>query len=200
MANILQVAYYRGPLVTRARMLESRGHHVTSVLGNDEAFRLDAAVIAAADSIVIGFSAPYPIRAAMIHWFKELHPNIPVVALQFHSAESFPEADGGTVSTTLRFGWRRSRIPSKNQAKRLSAPLLGAAKVSKRSAVNLYAFVGAALTITGRSQKPPWIRLASGSTAPGASFGSDRKMLQSREENQKKAWQSSRHPPNNQSQ
>ena len=98
MANILQVAYYRGPLVTRARMLESRGHHVTSVLGNDEAFRLDAAVIAAADSIVIGFSAPHPVRAAMIHWFKELHPNIPVVALQFHSAESFPEADGGTVS------------------------------------------------------------------------------------------------------
>ena len=34
-ANILHVAYYRGPLVTRARMLESRGHHVTSVLGND---------------------------------------------------------------------------------------------------------------------------------------------------------------------
>ena len=97
-ANILQVAYYRGPLVTRARMLESRGHHVTSVLGNDEAFRLDAAVIAAADSIVIGFSAPYPVRAAMIHWFKQLYPNIPVVALQFHSAESFPEADGGTVS------------------------------------------------------------------------------------------------------
>src|SRR5258708_35905152 len=79
-------------------MLESRGHHVTSVLGNDEAFRLDAAVIAAADSILIGFSAPYPIRSAMIHWFKELHPNIPVVALQFHSAESFPDADGGTVS------------------------------------------------------------------------------------------------------
>ena len=26
MANILQVAYYRGPLVTRARILESRGH------------------------------------------------------------------------------------------------------------------------------------------------------------------------------
>src|SRR6267143_45726 len=97
-ADILQVAYYRGPLVTRARMLESRGHHVTSVLGNDEAFGLDAAVIAAADLIVIGFSAPYPVRAAMIHWFKQLYPNIPVVALRFHSAESFPEADGGNVS------------------------------------------------------------------------------------------------------
>ena len=34
----------------------------------------------------------------MIHWFKQLYPNIPVVALQFHSAESFPEADGGNVS------------------------------------------------------------------------------------------------------
>ena len=97
-ANILQVAYYRGPLVTRARMLESRGHRVTSVLGNDVAFGLDAAVIAAAHSIVIGFSAPHPVRAAMIHWFKQLYPNIPVVALRFHSGESFPEADGGTVS------------------------------------------------------------------------------------------------------
>ena len=57
-ANILQVAYYQGLLITRARMLESRGYHVTSVLGNDKAFGLDAAVIAAADLIVIGFSAP----------------------------------------------------------------------------------------------------------------------------------------------
>src|SRR5258708_12687300 len=97
-ANILQVAYYRGPLVTRARMLESRGHHVTSVLGNDEAFGMDAMVIAAAHSIVIGFSAPHPVRAAMIHWFKQHYPNIPVVPLRFHSAKSFPEADGGTVS------------------------------------------------------------------------------------------------------
>jgi len=30
-------------------MLESRGYHVTSVLGNDKAFGLDAAVIAGAD-------------------------------------------------------------------------------------------------------------------------------------------------------
>ena len=68
-------------------MLESRGYHVTSVLGNDKAFGLDAAVIAAADLIVIGFSAPYPVRAAMIHWFKQQYPNIPVVALRFHRRE-----------------------------------------------------------------------------------------------------------------
>jgi hypothetical protein len=97
-ANILQVAYYRGPLLTRARMLESCGHHVTSVLGNDEAFGLDAAVVAAADLIVIGFSAPYSVRAAMIHWFKQHYPDIPVVVLRLHNSENFPEADGGTVS------------------------------------------------------------------------------------------------------
>src|SRR5436309_15687692 len=104
-------------------MRKSRGHDVTSVLGNDEAFGLDAAVIAAADSIVIGFSAPHPVRAAMIHWFKQHDPNTPVVGLRFHSAESFPEADGGTVSDDPRFGWRRSRVPSTNQRKRQNAPL-----------------------------------------------------------------------------
>ena len=55
-------------------------------------------MIAAADSIVIGFSAPHPVRAAMIHWFKKHYTNIPVVALRSHGTESFPEADGGTVS------------------------------------------------------------------------------------------------------
>jgi hypothetical protein len=33
----------------------------------------------------------------LVHWFKQHDPNIPVVALRFHSGESFPEADGGTV-------------------------------------------------------------------------------------------------------
>ena len=37
-ANILQVAYYLDPLVTRARMLECRGRNTTFVLSNDEPF------------------------------------------------------------------------------------------------------------------------------------------------------------------
>lgn len=97
-ANILQVAYYRDPLVTRARMLESCGHHVTSVLGNDEAFRLAAAVIAASDLILIDFAAPYSVRATIIHWLKQHYPSIPIVALRLQDSESFPEADAGTVS------------------------------------------------------------------------------------------------------
>lgn len=117
-ASILQVAYYRGPLVTRARMLESLGHHVTSVMGNDEAFALDAAVIAAADSIVIGFSAPHPVRAAMIHWFKQHYPDVPIVALRFHGAESFPEADGGTVSDAPEVWLAAVASTLKNQRKR----------------------------------------------------------------------------------
>lgn len=34
----------------------------------------------------------------MIQWFKQHYPNIPVVALRFHSTESVPGADDGTVS------------------------------------------------------------------------------------------------------
>ena len=34
----------------------------------------------------------------MIHWLKQHYPDTPVVVLRFHSTESFPEADGGTVS------------------------------------------------------------------------------------------------------
>ena len=107
-ANILQVAYYRGVLVTRARMLESRGHHVTSVLGNDEALRLDAAVIAAADSIVIGFSAPYPVRAAMIHWFKELYPNTPVAPCNSTAPRASPRPMAAPCPMTPKFGLQRS--------------------------------------------------------------------------------------------
>jgi hypothetical protein len=78
-------------------MPESRGHHVTSVLGNEGAFGLDSACFAAVGSMVIGFSAPHSVRAAMIHWCKERGPKTPVVVLRFHRAGTFPEADG-TVS------------------------------------------------------------------------------------------------------
>jgi hypothetical protein len=58
---------------------------------------LDAAGFAAVDSMMIGFSAPHSVRAAMIHRCNERGPKTPVVVLRFHRAETFPEADG-TVS------------------------------------------------------------------------------------------------------
>ncbi len=73
-------------------MLESGGYQVTSALGNDKAFGLDATVVASVDLIMIGFSASHPIRTKAVRWFKQHHPTIPVVALRFHVFESFPEA------------------------------------------------------------------------------------------------------------
>jgi len=97
-AHILQVAYYPTLQETRTLMLESAGYQVTSVLGNDNAIGLDGAVIAAADLIVVGFSASHFVRAAMVHWFKAHYPKIPVVALQFYGWEKFAEADVATLS------------------------------------------------------------------------------------------------------
>ncbi len=96
-AHILQVAYYQSLLEIRTRMLEFGGYQVTAALGNDEAFALDATVIATVDLIVIGFSASHPIRTTAVHWFKERYPTIPAVVLRFHGFEKFPEA-GATLS------------------------------------------------------------------------------------------------------
>ncbi len=97
-AHILQVAYCPTLQETRTLMLKSAGYQVTSVLGNDNAMGLDGAVIAAADLIVVGFSASHSVRAAMVLWFKAHYAKIPVVVLQFSSWEKFPEADVSTFS------------------------------------------------------------------------------------------------------
>ena len=97
-AHILQVAYYPNLQETRALMLKSAGYEVTSVLGNDQARGLDQALIAAADLIVVGFSAPYSVRTAIVLWFKAHYPNIPIVALESSRWETFPKADVSTFS------------------------------------------------------------------------------------------------------
>ena len=97
-SHILQVAYYPALSETRALMLESAGYHVTTVLGNNEAMGLDAALIATVGLVVVGFSAPHSIRAEMALWFKVHYPKIPVVVLKFQSWENFPEADAATLS------------------------------------------------------------------------------------------------------
>src|SRR6266705_2715731 len=71
-AHILQVAYYDTLRELRVKMLEAAGYQVTSVSGNDNAMGLDGAVIAGANLIVVGFSAPHSVRAAMLdtNWLK----------------------------------------------------------------------------------------------------------------------------------
>src|SRR6266581_2386164 len=75
-AHILQVACYPTLQEPRTLMLKSAGYQVTSVLGNDNAMGLDGAVIAAADLIVVGFSASHSVRAAMALWFKAHYAKI----------------------------------------------------------------------------------------------------------------------------
>jgi DNA-binding NtrC family response regulator len=97
-AHILQIAYYTTLRETRARMLQAAGYRVTSVVGNDEAMRLDKAAIASVDLVVIGFCALQTVRTTMVQWLKARYPNIVVVVLQFHNWEKFPEADAATLS------------------------------------------------------------------------------------------------------
>lgn len=75
------------------RMLREAGYRVTSVLGNDEARKLSDEVIASADLVVLGFSAPYSVRGSMVHWLKAHHTDVAVLVLQSNSWEKFPEAD-----------------------------------------------------------------------------------------------------------
>jgi hypothetical protein len=97
-AHILQIAYYTTLRDIRTHMLQAASYRVTSVLGNDEAMLLNGELIAAADLVVVGFSAEHSVRAAMVHWFKVHYAKIPVVALQFYEWEKFPEADVATLS------------------------------------------------------------------------------------------------------
>jgi DNA-binding response OmpR family regulator len=89
-AHILQIAYYPNLLETRTRMLRESGYRVTSVLGNNEA---NDELIASADLVVLGFSAPYSVRDSMVHWLRAHHSDVTILVLQFHSWEKFPDAD-----------------------------------------------------------------------------------------------------------
>src|SRR5436305_91890 len=97
-SHILQIAYYPNLLKIRSLVLEAAGYRITSVLGNNEAMKLDASIIATLTLAVVGFSAPQSVRTAMVQWFKAHYPKIPVLVLQSHPWERFPEADAATPS------------------------------------------------------------------------------------------------------
>ena len=96
--RILQIAYYENLLRTRATMLQHAGYAVASVLGNDEAKATAARLLPGFDLVVIGFSGAYSDRNAMLRWLKQQYPGVPVVVLQAHSSERFPDADCSTLS------------------------------------------------------------------------------------------------------
>src|SRR5437899_2098041 len=80
MAKILQVAYSRILLSTRAAMMESQGDSVISVAGNDEAMALKDEQLQGVDLIVIGSAATHALRTEIVRHFKKLLPKTPVLA------------------------------------------------------------------------------------------------------------------------
>ncbi len=91
--HILHVAYYDSLLKTRTTMLERSGYRVSSALGNGNAKLLAGELSATVDLVVIGFSASHQMRAEMLGWCKRHFSQVPVMVLQAHNAEQFPEAD-----------------------------------------------------------------------------------------------------------
>lgn len=96
--RILQIAYYDNLLRTRTVMLQRSGYAVSSVLGNDQAMAAAAQLLPGMDLVMIGFSGSYSDRSSMAKWLKQQYPGTPVVVLQAHSSERFPEADYTTLS------------------------------------------------------------------------------------------------------
>jgi DNA-binding response OmpR family regulator len=90
-ARVLQIGYYPMLLQTRHMMLEQDGYEVFSALGNEQAKQIAAA--RSFDAIVIGFSGTLPDRQELLRWIKQNVERTPVVMLQAHTNDKFPEAD-----------------------------------------------------------------------------------------------------------
>ncbi len=100
--RILHVAYFESLLQLRTSMLEKSGYVVRSVQGNIKAMDVPTEDMADIDLVVIGFSGTYGARAAMLGWFKQNYPAIPVVVLQANTSERFDGADAVTLSEDPR--------------------------------------------------------------------------------------------------
>ncbi len=97
-ARILHIAYDAGLLETRSLMLKSRGYQVTSALGNKQAMALASGELDRFDLAVIGFSSTHAARTEVLAWMKSKSARLPVVVLQYHEFEKFPQADCVTMA------------------------------------------------------------------------------------------------------
>jgi CheY-like chemotaxis protein len=81
MAKILSVSYDEALLTTRQKILERRGHSVTSACGLQDALQLCMSN-APFDLFIVGHSIPHGEKQALISHFRANHPDEPVVALK----------------------------------------------------------------------------------------------------------------------
>jgi hypothetical protein len=99
--HIFQVAYCEEHFLARAVLLRRRGYSVTSVIGNEAAKALLAA-LPAEDLLIIGHAAPEQTRLDMVLWLQAYYPKTCILALnppnerlgtwQFNAVHDRPQA------------------------------------------------------------------------------------------------------------
>jgi hypothetical protein len=77
---VFQIAYNDQLLFARAKLLESSGFEVVSVLGNDAA-KIALSSIGHYDLFLLGHGADLKTREEMVDWLKVKYPDVPVLAL-----------------------------------------------------------------------------------------------------------------------
>ncbi len=92
MPNILSVSYDETLLVTRQRLLESRGYRVTSACGFRQGMELCSSA-SGFELFILGHSIPMEQKQALIQAFRAQRPTSPIIALKRASEELVGGAD-----------------------------------------------------------------------------------------------------------
>ena len=77
---MFQIAYDQALLFTRAELLKSRGYHVESALGNDDA-KQHLAGSSGFELFIVGHAADRRTREEMAAWIRERFPSVRILAL-----------------------------------------------------------------------------------------------------------------------
>lgn len=99
--RILHVCYHPALLLSRERLLMSRGYQVFTVLGADGLMALSQ--VDDFDFVLVGDEGPLAERQSALVWLKEEYPRTPVIAL-CHGVEYLPGSDY-QVSTVDAEDW-----------------------------------------------------------------------------------------------
>jgi hypothetical protein len=78
--RVFQITYDESLAMTRELLLQARGYHVDSALGNEAAFRMLSRG-PAYDLFIIGHAAPSTIRQEMAQWLRVNYPAAKILAL-----------------------------------------------------------------------------------------------------------------------
>jgi len=92
MKTVLQVEFSSSLLAERAAVLERNGYRVISALGSSEARSLGI-LDAPIGVVVIGHGAAWLERDGLIAHFREVLPEVPIVALLRSNDDPFTDAD-----------------------------------------------------------------------------------------------------------